>query len=203
MLAFLFNFIFPIQCVGHCGRWDTPLCNNCIASASDPKCITDISSEHKIYSLGNYANPILQKAITNLKYGGLYDIAPTLGRQLKTILPLSAYDYVLPIPLYLKRKRERGFNQSELIASHLSMPILQPLERLISTRAQATLNREQRLENLSGIFAVIPSYYDLIPRARFLLVDDVHTTGSTIKACRDILLQAGANKVDAAVIAID
>ncbi len=115
------------------------------------------------------------------------------------------YDIVIPAPLHRARKRERGYNQSELLASCLAVrfkiPMLKKvLIKTVNTAPQSTLGRRERLKNLSGAFCV--NNPNLIEGCKVLLVDDITTTGSTLENCAEVLLNAGAAHVDAYVIAM-
>ncbi|MFM7802566.1 MAG: ComF family protein [Limnohabitans sp.] len=112
-------------------------------------------------------------------------------------------DYLIPVPLSVQRLRQRGFNQSLLLARHLSPQrcLDQGLLRLRDTPAQAGLSREMRLANLTHAFAVHPKHIPYLTGKKLLLVDDVLTTGSTLQACSLALLQAGASRVDGVILA--
>jgi len=111
--------------------------------------------------------------------------------------------FVLPVPLAAERLRERGFNQSALLAKYLTPRRMnqQILWRLRHTASQAGLDRTLRLRNLQHSMAVNPSMSQAIRGSRVLLVDDVMTTGSTLTACAQALLQAGAKEVNCLVFA--
>lgn len=112
-------------------------------------------------------------------------------------------DFVLPVPLAAERLRERGFNQSALLAKYLAPGRVthQTLWRLRHTAPQAGLDRTLRLRNLQHSMAVNPYMLQAIRGSRVLLVDDVMTTGSTLKACTEALLEAGAKEVNCLVLA--
>ena len=116
---------------------------------------------------------------------------------------LEAADRVLPVPLSTERLRERGFNQSALLARHLVGPKtdLHTLLRLHATEAQSSLPRAQRLRNLRGAFAVEPSRAAALRGQRVVLIDDVMTTGATLQAATLALREAGVTHVTAAVLA--
>lgn len=106
-------------------------------------------------------------------------------------------DLVLPVPLHRARVRQRGYNQSLLLARVLGaeagLPVRDDvLVRWRSTRVQVGLSAEQRRVNVQGAFACLIS--DLHGQ-RVLLIDDVLTTGATLNACATALLQAGAGEV--------
>jgi competence protein ComFC len=106
------------------------------------------------------------------------------------------FDLITPVPLHPRRLRERGYNQSALMAEELSRRAGKPcralVERSIDTPPQAGLNRWQRLKNLEGAFTVGAP---LRGRPRLLVVDDVLTTGATAQAVTAALLKGGAGEV--------
>ncbi len=112
---------------------------------------------------------------------------------------LSA-DAVVPVPLYWRKRHQRGFNQAELIAKTVAVRINKPLNTglLVRTRhtdTQARLAARQRVDNVKGAFetrGVVPE--------NVLLVDDVMTTGATANECAKVLKKNGAEKVDAFTI---
>ncbi len=109
---------------------------------------------------------------------------------------------VVPIPLHLARKRNRGFNQSMLVAhgyaeAHGLPPPREALRRTRATRTQTDLDREERWRNVDGVFEVLRP----LPGERVLLIDDVVTTGATIGAAAIALREAGAEVVGAVTVA--
>ena len=121
-----------------------------------------------------------------------------------SIRPLEA-DLVVPVPLSVGRQRERGYNQSELIARELAdlgtlpAPVTNALIRHRDTRPQVELQRAERLTNVRGAFDCPQP--DLVAGHRVLLIDDVSTTGATLEACAVPLIAAGATRVMALVVA--
>ena len=98
-------------------------------------------------------------------------------------------DVIIPIPLHKKRRRKRGFNQTEIIAQKvgelLQIPVdAQALIRVQNTRAQKELNHKERGKNVSGAFSVNA---DWIPKKHVLLIDDIYTTGSTLDEAAKVL----------------
>jgi ComF family protein len=108
-------------------------------------------------------------------------------------------DALVPVPLHRRRLREREFNQSELLAGHLSklcgIPVAALLERTRDTGTQTRLDRKHRRQNLRDAF-VLRKNADVTDR-NLLLVDDVLTTGSTLDACASVLVGSGARSVRA------
>ena len=104
-----------------------------------------------------------------------------------TDLANQSFDYIVPVPLHWRRYARRGYNQAYEMAIALSKksgkPVLNCLQRVRSTKIQAGLSGEERIENVKEAFAVVERYALLVSGARILLVDDVLTTGSTMRAC--------------------
>jgi ComF family protein len=106
-------------------------------------------------------------------------------------------DLVLPVPLSKPRRRERGYNQAGLIARPLALALGLPyvpkaLARCRDTRSQVGLSREQRRQNVNGVFQ---AGSEQVRDRRVLLIDDVATTGSTLSAAAGALLASGASQV--------
>jgi ComF family protein len=156
----------------------------------------------------------LRELVHLLKYEPVKPAAIVLGRMLaEAIIGLeprwTKYPVmVVPVPLHARKLRQRGFNQSELIAHHAikvgagnGRMVLHArvLARRRETQSQIGLTRHQRCENLRSSFAVARP--EEIAGREILLVDDVFTTGTTVSECAPILLRAGASKVFVATVA--
>lgn len=153
--------------------------------------------------------------IADFKYGGACELATPLAALLAQALQQAADadrlrwpDWVLPVPLALPRLRERGYNQSWELAKALRRlagdapaPWPQALVRVGLAPDQHRLSRVQRLNNLSGAFAAHPAMVPRLAGAHVLLIDDVSTTGATLRAAAGALRQAGARQVSALVLA--
>jgi ComF family protein len=150
----------------------------------------------------------LRELVHLLKYNGVRPAANVLGRMLAEALATlepsfaQAQILVIPVPLYAGKRRQRGFNQAELIA-RAAMKLSSTrdrfriatdiLRRTRDTHSQIGLASHQRRENLRGAFAVTRAQ-EIIGR-EVLLVDDVYTTGTTASECSRVLRRAGASKV--------
>lgn len=147
----------------------------------------------------------LRQAIHHLKYSGRSSLAEPLSSFLceRWIAgPLPA-DLIVPVPLHEARLRERGYNQSTLLAGQLArtskLPLAEDaLKRIRATTPQITLNAIEREANVRDAFE---ARADLAAGRRILLVDDVCTTGATLAACSRALKQAGATSVWALTLA--
>ncbi|MBP7177283.1 MAG: ComF family protein [Thermoclostridium sp.] len=170
----------------------------------------------RIFSAFDYEKGI-RKAIHNLKFNDRPENAAAL---VKLALPRisqflfeaqphcaksSRYDIIIPVPIHFRRKQQRGYNQSELLAKNLAKQTKvafypRALTKSIHTPPQSSLGRGERLRNLTKAFRL--KNPETVRGKRVLLVDDVMTTGSTLEHCARVLTEAGATQVDAFVIAV-
>lgn len=160
--------------------------------------------------LVDYAYPF-SMLVGRWKFGGEAMLARHFGRWMREHTPLAEAltraDWVVPVPLADARLRERGFDQAALLArffcasAHASRFVPDALLRLRNTPAQSTLGQRARLRNLRGAFAVNPAFAAQLQRRRVLLLDDVLTTGATLRAATSTLLAAGVVDVEVACLA--
>ncbi|KYF57765.1 hypothetical protein BE08_35420 [Sorangium cellulosum] len=148
----------------------------------------------------------LADGIRRFKYGDRPDLARPLGRLLLCAARDAGLraDLVVPVPLHPRRLAERGYNQAALLAARVADGLAasfapRALRRVRSTAQQAQLPRDLRLQNVAGAFRVRAP--ERVARRRIALIDDVATTGATLAACRDALLDAGAASVIYLVLA--
>ncbi len=216
------DMLFPPRCVS-CGRLGTFLCDTCLqeAQAIDarvcihcgvpmtqrgqcPHCRIDPPTPLRaIRGVFFFQGPIRQ-GIHSLKYEGRHELAPILARPLAQYLhdhPIPL-DFIVPVPLHPERQAQRGYNQSALLARALGrlrhLPVHEhALQRIRATQSQTHLSRQERLANVRGAFAATEN----LKNARVLLVDDVATTGATLRACAQALQQAGATHIWALTVA--
>jgi ComF family protein len=125
-------------------------------------------------------------------------------RRLTSFIAESGADLVIPVPLHVKRLRQRGFNQAvllgEIAAREWELPLMRRnLRRIRWTEPQINLSLAERLANVRGAFSVSEPL--LIRDKRIILVDDVYTTGSTVSECSRVLTAAGASEVFVVTIA--
>jgi len=155
----------------------------------------------------SYQNPIVKKSIHYFKYSPyLKDLAFPLSSLIISHLFLTNNnknfkEYIfLPVPLSSQKQRKRGYNQSEILGKILA----QKLEAFFvpdiiiktkNTPSQITLTREERIKNVQGIFSLNPSWKKKILNKKFVIVDDVFTTGATLDEIAKLLKQNGAKEV--------
>ncbi len=220
----LLDALFPMECVS-CGASGNVICDKCAADlplllppfcsiCSTPgdfaRCERCAASERwfdGIRAPYRYAGPIRQ-GILALKYGGVKAGAAQLGDLLAGYLgdnPLPG-DTIAPVPMHRSRRRERGYNQAELLARRIAQRgNLRYQDRiLIRTRhavPQASITDPTlRASNIAGSIAVAPDFE--AAGGRFILIDDVATTGSTLSECAAALKGAGAESVWCLTLAV-
>ena len=170
-----------------------------------------------INSCFDYHTPIIRQAVWEIKYRGNPKIASLLGQILyeeiiselaeKAIFEKFDNPLLIPIPLSAKRLRDRGFNQSELLAKEIirndSQKILEldtkSFLKIKDTSPQTKISREKRLKNLADCFQVAEP--KAIVNRNIILLDDVCTTGATLKEARRMLEASGAKSVLAFTVA--
>ena len=186
-------------------------CTRCAARVPDGvrhcgQCLREASGLDLCIAAVDYGWPWAE-LVAQLKFHGNPGLAPALaaitGRATGARELLRACDALVPIPLALQRLRERGYNQSLLLARQLADDKTHHawLERAHETTAQSRLGRQGRLHNLQGAFTVPAAARTALRGRHVLLVDDVMTTGATLRAAAHALRLAGAGKVSALVFA--
>jgi ComF family protein len=153
------------------------------------------------YCFGSYEGR-LREWIHLYKYGRVKSMAKPLVELLAAALPRTQrFDVVTPVPLHWRRRWQRGFNQSELLAGGIArkwgVPVVRALRRRKHTPTQTGLSHSARRKNVAAVFASRCS----MSGQRILLIDDVLTTGATGAACAAVLRRAGAATVVLATVA--
>ena len=222
LLDYILNLLFPCTCcVCHAPvperRWggacpqcwsslipiEPPFCPKCgePAPAIAGLCGLCLRAEHHF----DYARSALlfthtfREIIHHLKYADRVSLAKPLGDILKECLQQHEFQgtQIIPVPLHRSRERVRGYNQAELIASRLGLPLsTRLLRRRKNTPSQTGLTRNERKRNLAGAFEVKGKI-----RGKLIIVDDVYTTGSTMSEIAKTLKKAGAERVEVLTVA--
>jgi ComF family protein len=223
ILERLLATLFPSRCLG-CGLRGVVLCDGCRADVPwltaevCPICAAPSRLARICHGCRAEPSPldgsraacrfegVVRKAVHDLKYRGIQERAALLADVLAEAIerrPL-AVDALVPVPLAPGRRRQRGFNQAELIAGCLGERVGWPVEpsllaRVRETPQQIKRSAAERRENVADAFAC-PSP-DAVVGRRVALIDDVMTTGATLGACAEALKVAGAARAYGLVVA--
>lgn len=211
------GLLFPCWCLG-CGREGSLICDVCRRQLSEIKaplcprcgipqpggilCAGCLNHRHNIDGIRSVFRfeGVMRQAIHQFKYNNLRVIAAPLARLLGDYLsthPLTA-EVIVPVPLHHRRLRERGYNQSKLLAKELSkitgLPLLKDsLIRQQHSQSQArAASAVERRKNVAGAFICRG---DNLKDRSIMLIDDVATSGATLDACAAALKSAGAGRV--------
>jgi ComF family protein len=219
----LLSLFFPQLCAG-CGiplvKGEDILCLNCLADLPKNNFTDGKENSFALTFLGriNYCYAIsyynfdkggrVQHLLHQLKYKGRKDIGYKLGLMFGIELiqnpQFREIDTIIPVPLHPRKQRARGYNQSVEICRGISESMNRPvisgnLIRKVHTSSQTMKGRYERWKNVSGIFRVKNS--NTLSGKHLLIVDDVVTTGATMEACCQPLLEIPGVKVSIAALA--
>ena len=219
------DLLFPRWCIS-CGREGDYICCDCskllsmLAPPVCPKCgrpqhngllCSDCTDKHT--DIDGIRSPfifegVIRQAIHNLKYHNIRALAESLAVFLNNYIvdnPIPS-EVLVPVPLHKKRLRERGYNQSSLLAKELSklcgLPVISDsLVRYRYTSTQVrSANIDERLENVTGAFMCIDNS---LRNKRVLLIDDVATSGTTLNTCASTIKSTGALSVWGLTVALE
>ncbi|OGY27435.1 MAG: hypothetical protein A2Z42_05085 [Candidatus Woykebacteria bacterium RBG_19FT_COMBO_43_10] len=210
------DLIFPKRCVV-CGRFGEYLCEEdkkkiqpakafcpvclraAISGATHPKCKGKLSLDGLI-CLVDYKSPV-KEIIAELKYRFVTDLARILEQEIRKPHFLDKYDFagftMVPIPLSSGKKNWRGFNQAEILARVVARRWKLPfdpevLQKIRETKPQAKLRRDERLKQVKRTFGLVS---ETVKGKKYIIFDDVWTTGATLKAAATALKRKGAATV--------
>ncbi len=209
VLKKLLEWIFPVSCF-ICDKGTIGLCTNCSTLLPNP--------EHNlpdwILPMWSYKNPHVRDMILSLKKFPATEMLKPIGRLLYQHLHTALHMHtaicvepiIIPIPISKTRFKERGYNQSELIAESM-LPYLKHSKlhtdivyKIRDTKKQSTLHdKTNRTNNAHDVFAI--KNIHIIKNRDIIIIDDVVTTGSTLSEARDLLLRNGARNVYGLTIA--
>ncbi len=193
---------------------DRVLCRYCQRQLQDSQLTTPDRSwqgDLPLFAWGKYEGGV-KRSIGKLKYDGHQEIASLYGEWLadswqqaqQIAIPTNKL-IVIPIPLHAEKMATRGFNQAELIAHSFcrftGAKLDLSLQRTRSTVAQFGLSKSARQENVAGAFAIDPKS-TLKPGVTVLLIDDIYTTGATVRSAADVLRSCQIDVCGVAVVAV-
>jgi ComF family protein len=195
----------PLQAEFFCRSCRTPFADHYPLDEHDlcTVCREGLANFDSAYSFGSYEGP-LQQIIHLFKYAKVESLAKPLSGLLLQALPLDAnFDLIIAMPMHWRKRWERGFNQAALLAQPVArrygLRLATNLRRARYTKPQAGLTEAARRANLRGSFRVHRA--DEVAGKRILVIDDVFTTGATLRAAAAALKAAGAAHVSALTLA--
>ena len=215
IIGTILDIIYPQVC-GICGKLaHKSLCNKCrIRLEKEFNINIDNYAEdfnknfNEHYYFFKYENLIRQQIIA-LKFQEKPYVYKTIAyffkENKKSLKKLEKYDIIIVVPVSNKRKKERGYNQSKLLAKEIAQIINVPvsdniIKKVKDTVPQSTLNKEQRLENAKNVYRV--TNIKKVLNRNILILDDIYTTGSTVNECARVLIEQGIKKDQIGLISI-
>ena len=213
MIDFL-NLCYPNVC-GVCEKINNNyICNKCNMKIKQyKKSNIDNIDSNKRFNTHAYIfiyDGIIRKKIIKYKFLNApylyYFFSSVILDDLKLIEYIKQFDIIIPVPLHKKRRKKRGYNQSELIAKELSKKLniqlhMNVLYKYINNLPQSSLNQEERKHNIKD--AYILKNKELIKNKNILIFDDIYTTGNTVNECSKLLKNAQVNNIGVLTIAKD
>ncbi len=211
------DFVLPPRCVG-CRQSGSLLCVNCrqalprltgiVCERCARPCSESVCYHCKIapLALNRIRAAVLFKdnvppLVHQFKYYRVFGLASVMAEVMQAFIPLTAVecDLIVPIPLHPQRQKERGYNQSTLLARELAGQsgisyTSDALHRVRYTTPQARLKMDDRRVNVHQAFSATATH---VAHKRIVLVDDVCTTGATLESAAEALYTAGATAVSA------
>lgn len=203
----LVNYFFPVRCLicEHIVNQQNSICIHCSSKLKYSFCekaleqneLTDLfrgraDLQQAFYFLQFDPDGVAKKIVHEIKYNANFALMEKLGVTIQHLIKDKlTYDYILPVPLNSKKLKERGYNQSEVIAESIFgkdrlLPNL--VVRTQHTKSQTTFGKFQRWENIKDAFEVNLEVSQKVgPNKTILLVDDVVTTGSTLESILALL----------------
>jgi len=223
LITDFFNVFFPdlcIVCNNHLIKQEELICSRCLLHLPKTHYHNDRDNpvaqlfwgrtkiEHAAsyfrFNKGSHYQDMMHK----FKYHGKKEIGYVLGKSYGNQLRFSSFsdvDVIVPVPLHKNKLKKRGYNQSEWIGKGLSETMKIPLDvkslvRAVATETQTRKSRFERWKNVESIFKITNE--EVFVGKHVLIVDDVVTTGSTLEACANVLLELNGTKVSIATLAV-
>lgn len=212
MLKLVLDLFFP-PCCGICGKLDSNwICDNCkrkINLCKKSIILEIFGKEYKEFGfLFSYSD--IRNVMLDYKFNGKAYLSKTF---LTIILEdkifcdkLKSYDMIISVPMTVRNKARRGYNQTELIAKELCKNLnleynLASLVKIRNNKTQSTLNEKERFSNVKGVFEI--KNREIIQNKKIILFDDIFTTGATVDECCKILKKGGAGDIFVFTLAKD
>ena len=213
MLDKLLDLLFPPRCE-LCNNLGKYICENCYEELKKYELENNEKEKFFLYKYEEEIREMLIKYKFNAK-GYLCNLfSNCILNNKNTCKFINNYDLIIPVPLHRKRKNERGYNQSELIARKVvnqlqnkssNKPSIKldtkSLRKIKNTKPQSTLKLPDRIKSVKGAYKV--KNPEVIKGKKVLIFDDIYTMGNTYNECKKVLIEAGAEEVGIFTIARD
>ena len=197
------------ECAASMPAFEGSRCQHCGEPVDDAsidlciRCGTQLLSVDRVFSLGPYHGN-WGRLVRSFKFEREMAVGRWLGERMAAALislePMADFNVITFVPMTRKGRRERGFNQAEIlarmIAKRLNLPLVRMLAKTRETPLQSGLPAAQRKTNLRDVFRLLPCKQEHV-----LLVDDIYTTGSTVEECARTLKRGGVQSVVAMTVA--
>ena len=187
---------------------DNLVCDKCFRAIRIYKTVFPLGRDITLMAATSYEEPTVKELIHYFKYKRFLKAQSPLGKILINYVEelnlKSGGHLIVPIPLHHSKERQRGFNQSEvlagIVAKYLELPVSKLLTRAKKTKSQIDLPQELRTENMKDAFQINKSELPLTNQS-VILVDDVYTSGATVREAAKILRKAGVKEIKVLVLA--
>jgi competence protein ComFC len=211
----IIDVLFPRICVG-CGKEGGYICNDCRLFISESGLICPVCQKASfdgekhvlcpgknqldgLINIWDYEG-IVKKLLLKIKYKGTFHaIEELIEKSFEIREPFVPAETIITfVPMFKKKEKQRGFNQAKFIAQkageRTQKEVLPLLEKTKDTPSQTELDIKERLENVKGTFGLSKRFFSSALPENILLVDDIWTTGATMKECCKVLKESGRVK---------
>ena len=209
------EYIFPPTC-GICGKINKEyLCSKCklVLDKQFKIMIEEIETDNGISKLiyGFKYDEVIRDNLINYKFNEKTNLYKTFVKfyikNKKIFKILKSYDTIIPVPISKKRRKTRGYNQTELFSKYLASKLESQyrddiLIKVKDNKEQSTLTKEERITNIKGVYSLSKKYEKTLKTKKILLIDDIYTTGSTTKECILVLRKIYNKNIDIDVFVI-
>ncbi len=176
---------------------DGSMCSDCMRWEQDAQWRGVLTKNRSLYQYNSY----LKEIMAQFKYRGDYALGEVFCESLLAIYRRELRGtFLVPIPLSKERHYERGFNQAEVLAAMIGEPV-GALERQLHEEKQSKKTREERLHRKENPFIVAKRFKEKVAGVDITIVDDIYTTGATVRYAAKALLDSGAKSVSSITIA--
>lgn len=214
MLKLVLDLLYPPVC-GICRKIDQKeLCPKCAIKLKQWEKAKLYAYPHTYFEKHFYLFPyegiirekLIQYKFQNQSYLSTF-FAKNLLNHKKMSRILKKYDIIIPVPMYRKKEKQRGYNQTALIAKEIAKVCKslvydgKSLKKIKDTKMQSSLNKTERRKNIKNAYKVVNQ--QKIKDKKIILLDDIYTTGATANECSKVLKQSGAKEILIVTIAKD